>query len=173
LLIGNRNRIWHASLPSSKSGTNIIAGGMVLNPDFKEFIQSLSDNHVRYLVVGGYAVALHGHPRYTKDIDIWVERTPQNASQVVKALDQFGFGSLGLKEADFLVPDQIIQLGYPPNRIDLLTTLPGVDFGDCYRSRVEIEVDEVRVNFIDLENLKKNKKASGRHQDLADLENLE
>jgi len=145
----------------------------VLNQDFKEFIQSLNDNHVRYLVVGGYAVAFHGHPRYTKDIDIWIERTPRNASQVVKALDQFGFGSLGLKEADFLVPDQIIQLGYPPNRIDLLTTLSGVDFEDSYSSRVEIEVDDVLVNFIDLENLKKNKKASGRHQDLADLENLE
>ena len=145
----------------------------MLNQDFKEFIQSLNDNHVRYLVVGGYAVAFHGHPRYTKDIDIWIERTPRNASQVVKALDQFGFGSLGLKEADFLVPDQIIQLGYPPNRIDLLTTLPGVDFEDSYSSRVEIEVDDVLVNFIDLENLKKNKKASGRHQDLADLENLE
>ena len=145
----------------------------MLNQDFKEFIQSLNDNHVRYLVVGGYAVAFHGHPRYTKDIDIWIERTPRNASQVVKALDQFGFGSLGLKEADFLVPDQIIQLGYPPNRIDLLTTLSGVDFEDSYSSRVEIEVDDVLVNFIDLENLKKNKKASGRHQDLADLENLE
>ena len=145
----------------------------MLNQDFKEFIQSLNDNHVRYLVVGGYAVAFHGHPRYTKDIDIWIEMNPENATQVVKALDQFGFGSLGLKEADFLVPDQIIQLGYPPNRIDLLSTLSGVDFVTCYASRVQVEVDKVLVNFIDLENLKKNKKASGRHQDLADLENLE
>ena len=145
----------------------------MLNQDFKEFIQSLNDNHVRYLVVGGYAVAFHGHPRYTKDIDIWIEMNPENATQVVKALDQFGFGSLGLKEADFLVPDQIIQLGYPPNRIDLLSTLSGVDFATCYASRVQVEVDKVLVNFIDLENLKKNKKASGRHQDLADLENLE
>jgi len=145
----------------------------VLNQDFKEFIQSLNDNRVYYLVVGGYAVALHGHPRYTKDMDIWIERSPENAANMVKALEQFGFSSLGLKEADFLVPDQIIQLGYPPNRIDLLTTLPGVDFASCYPSRVEVEVDEVLVNFIDLENLKKNKKASGRHQDLADLENLE
>jgi len=145
----------------------------VLNQDFKEFVESLNANHVRYLVVGGYAVAFHGHPRYTKDIDIWIERSPENAAQVVRALDQFGFGSLGLKEADFLVPDQIIQLGYPPNRIDLLSTLPGVDFATCYASRVQVEVDGVLVNFIDLENLKKNKKASGRHQDLADVENLE
>lgn len=145
----------------------------MLNRDFKEFIQSLNDNGVRYLIVGGYAVALHGHPRYTKDLDIWVEMNPDNATRAVKALDRFGFGSLGLKEADFLIPDQIIQLGYPPNRIDLLSTLPGVDFTPCYDSRVQIEIDGVLVAFIDLDNLKKSKRASGRHQDLADLENLE
>ncbi len=145
----------------------------MLNPDFKEFIESLNASHVRYLVVGGYAVAFHGHPRYTRDIDIWIEMNPENAANVVKALEHFGFGSLGLKEADFLAPDQIIQLGYPPNRIDLLTTLSGVDFQTCHASRVQVEVDGASVTFIDLENLKKNKKASGRHQDLADLENLE
>jgi len=145
----------------------------VLNLDFKEFIQSLNANHVHYLVVGGYAVALHGHPRYTKDMDVWIEPSPDNAANTVKALDQFGFGALGLKASDFLVPDQIIQLGYPPNRIDLLSTLPGVDFETCYPARVQVEIEGVTVNFIDLENLKKNKQASGRHQDLADLENLE
>ncbi len=134
---------------------------------------SLNDNLVRYLVIGGYAVALHGYPRYTKDIDIWIEPTPENAANMVKALEQFGFGSLGLKAEDFLVPDQVIQLGYPPNRIDLLTTASGVDFETCYASRVEVEVDGVTVNFIDLPNLKKNKKAVGRLQDLADLENLQ
>jgi len=145
----------------------------VLNQDFREFIQSLNDSHVRYLVIGGYAVALHGYPRYTKDIDIWVEMTPDNAANMVKALDQFGFGSLGLQAADFLVRDQIIQLGYPPNRIDLVTTPPGVDFATCYASRVEVVIDDVTVNFIDLENLKKSKRAAGRLQDLADLENLQ
>ncbi len=145
----------------------------MLNQDFKEFIMSLNDNLVRYLVIGGYAVALHGYPRYTKDIDIWIEPTPENAANMVKALEQFGFGSLGLKAEDFLVPDQVIQLGYPPNRIDLLTTASGVDFETCYASRVEVEVDGVTVNFIDLPNLKKNKKAVGRLQDLADLENLQ
>ena len=145
----------------------------MLNQDFKEFIISLNDNLVRYLVIGGYAVAIHGYPRYTKDIDIWIEPTPENASRIVKALEQFGFGSLGLKAEDFLVPDQVIQLGYPPNRIDLLTTASGVEFGTCYASRVEVEVDGVIVNFIDLENLKKNKRAVGRLQDLADLENLQ
>ena len=145
----------------------------MLNQDFREFIQSLNGNHVRYLVIGGYAVALHGYPRYTKDIDIWIEMSPDNAARMVKALEQFGFGSLGLQAADFLVPDQIIQLGYPPNRIDLITTPPGVDFETCYASRVEVVIDDVTVNFIDLENLKKNKQAAGRLQDLADLENLQ
>jgi predicted nucleotidyltransferase len=145
----------------------------VLNQDFKEFIQSLNDNHVRYLVIGGYAVALHGYPRYTKDIDIWIETSSDNAANMVKALEQFGFGSLGLQAADFLVPEQIIQLGYPPSRIDLVTTPPGVDFETCYASRVEVVIDDVTVDFIDLENLKKSKKAAGRFQDLADLENLQ
>ncbi|MFH1908160.1 MAG: hypothetical protein ABIL11_12400 [Chloroflexota bacterium] len=145
----------------------------MLNQDFKEFIQSLNDNGVRYLVVGGYAVALHGYPRYTKDMDVWVEMTIENVARVVTALNQFGFASLGLKEDDFLVPDQIIQLGYPPRRIDMLTTLPGVEFSECYPAHIIADVEGTSVNFIDLENLKKNKKATGRHQDLADLENLE
>ena len=145
----------------------------MLNQDFKEFIQSLNDNGVRYLVVGGYAVALHGYPRYTKDIDIWVDMTMVNASNILKALDQFGFGSLGVNPSDFTAPDQMLQLGHPPGRIDILTTLPGVEFSECYAVRTTVEVDGVLVNFIDLENLKKNKRATGRHQDLADLENLE
>jgi hypothetical protein len=145
----------------------------MLNQDFREFIQSLNDNQVRYLVVGGYAVALHGYPRYTKDIDIWIEMTIENARSMVKALEQFGFASLGLKESDFLIEDQIIQLGYAPSRIDIITTLPGVEFMECYDKRVHVEIDSVEVNFIDLENLRKNKKASGRLQDLADLEKLE
>lgn len=145
----------------------------MLNLDYKEFIQSLNCNHVRYLVIGGYAVALHGYPRYTKDIDVWLEISPENAVKIVKALEQFGFGSLGLQANDFLVPDQIIQLGYPPNRIDLLATPAGINFENCYASRVQVVIDNITVNFIDLDNLKKNKKATGRLQDLADLENLE
>ena len=145
----------------------------MLNPDFKEFIKSLNDNGVRYLVVGGYAVALHGYPRYTKDLDVWVELNADNASRILDALNQFGFGSLGVKADDFMLPDQMLQLGYPPRRIDILTTLPGVEFSDCFASRTAVEMDGVIVNFIDLDHLKKNKQATGRHQDLADLENLE
>ena len=145
----------------------------MLNQDFKEFIQSLNDNQVHYLVVGGYAIALHGYPRYTKDLDIWIEMAPANAALLVKALEQFGFASLDLKAVDFLGPDQIIQLGYAPNRIDLMTTLPGVEFESCYISRVEVEIDGVSISFIDLKNLKKNKQSTGRLQDLADVERLE
>jgi hypothetical protein len=145
----------------------------MLNQDFKEFLQSLNANDVHYLIVGGYAVALHGYPRYTKDIDIWVESSPDNARKIVQALDDFGFASLGLKESDFLEPDMIIQLGYPPNRIDLIISLAGVNFETCYTSRVVVEIEGVSVNFIDLENLKRNKKTVGRTQDLADIENLE
>jgi len=144
----------------------------MLNPDFKEFIQSLNDNGVRYLVIGGYAVALHGYPRYTKDLDVWIERGPENAAKLMQALVQFGFGSLELTVEDFLEPEQIIQLGYPPNRIDLITSPPGVDFDRSYAARVVVTIDDVPVYFIDLENLKKTKRAAGRLQDLADLENL-
>jgi hypothetical protein len=144
----------------------------MLNPDFKGFIQPLNDNQVRYLVVGGYAVALHGDPRYTKDIDIWIEMTSENAVRIVQAVQQFGFGSLGLQVQDFLTADTIIQLGYPPCRIGLLTTLTSVDFESCFAARVVVEIDDVLVNFIDLENLKQNKRATGRAQDIADVENL-
>ena len=145
----------------------------MFSQDFKEFIESLNANLVRYLVVGGYAVAFHGHPRYTKDLDVWVECSRENAQALIRALAQFGMGSLGLSEEDFIIPDQVIQLGYPPNRIDILASIPGVDFSECYARRVEISLDGVNVNFIDLEHLRQNKKASGRIQDLADLENLE
>jgi len=145
----------------------------MLSKDFKEFVELLNANNVKYLVVGGYAVALHGHPRYTKDLDVWIELSPDNAGRVLKALETFGFGSLDLKPDDFLEKDQIIQLGYPPNRIDILTTLKDLNFEDCYKSSVQVKIQGVRIDFIDIENLKKNKRATGRSQDLADVENLE
>jgi len=145
----------------------------VLNQDFKEFFESLNANKVRYLVVGGYAIAFHGHPRYTKDIDVWIEMSPENAVRIVKALKDFGFGSLDLKVEDFLTPDQVIQLGYDPSRIDILTTIDGVDFSECYPKHMMVTVSGVEISVIDLENLKRNKKASGRLQDLADVEDLD
>ena len=145
----------------------------MLSKDFKEFLELLNENKVKYLVVGGYAVAFHGHPRYTKDIDVWIELSPDNANNIMNALKEFGFGSLGLKPDDFLESDQIIQLGYPPNRIDILTSLKDLKFEDCYKTKVEVEIQGLHIDFIDIENLKKNKRATGRPQDLADAENLE
>lgn len=145
----------------------------MLSKDFKEFIELLNVHSVRYLVVGGYAVAFHGYPRYTKDLDVWIELSPENASNVIEALEAFGFGSLGLKTEDFLEGDQVVQLGYPPNRIDILTTLKDIKFDDCYKEKIEIEIEGIKINFIDLESLKQNKRATGRPQDLADTENLE
>ncbi len=118
-------------------------------------------------------MAFHGHPRHTKHLDVWIEPNLDNAARMIKALEQFGFASLGLKADNFLAQDQVIQLGLPPNRIDILTSAKGVEFDVCYLSRVQVVIDGMPANFIDLENLKKNKRAAGRFQDLADLENLE
>ena len=105
---------------------------MILNPDFKEFFQLLNENDVRYLIEGGYAVAYHGYPRYTKDIDVWISINPENAERVIKTLSDFGFESLGLEASDFLDEETVIQLGYAPNRIDLIMGVPGVDFNECH-----------------------------------------
>ena len=145
---------------------------MTLHPDFREFIQLLNDHSVRYLVVGGYAVALHGHPRYTKDLDVWVKSGSENIKRLLEALEAFGFGSLDLNVDDFLEPDTVVQLGRPAQRIHLLTELNGVAFDDSYATRQEVPIKNVSVSFIGLEQLRKTKKASGRHQDLADLEHL-
>lgn len=144
----------------------------MLNRDFREFIELLNSNKVRYLVLGGYAVAFHGHPRYTKDLDVWLELSEENAVNVLKALKDFGFGGMDLTKEDFLHKGQVIQLGYPPNRIDLINSPDGVDFAECYASKIEIEIEGLKISVIDLKNLKKNKRASGRLQDLADLEKL-
>ena len=146
---------------------------MKISPDFREFIACASARDVRFLIVGGYAVAYYGHPRYTKDLDVWVEPTAENARRLLDALEDFGFGALELQVEDFLQPDQVIQLGYPPLRIDLRTSVSGLKFDQCYPNRQTLEIEGVEVPFIGLDDLKANTRASGRHQDLADLENLE
>ncbi len=145
---------------------------MNLAPDFREFVASLHARKVRFLVVGGYAVAFHGHPRYTKDLDVWIEISEDNASRVIKALSDFGFAQVGLVAEDFLTPKRVIQLGRPPLRIDLVTSIDGVDFPDCFESKQTLLVDGLEVPFIGLEALRKNKRSSGRPQDLADLDHL-
>lgn len=145
----------------------------MLNKDFKEFVALLDSTNVEYLLVGGYALAAHGHPRYTGDIDFWVNPTPENAVRLMQALTAFGFGGLGLTRDDFMQPDAVVQLGYPPARIDLLTAIDGVSFDACYARRRRLRVDGVELSLIDVDDLRANKRASGRLKDLADLEALD
>ena len=140
--------------------------------DFKEFLRSLNAHQVEYLLIGGYAVSYHGYPRATAGMDIWVAVHPANADRIVAALKEFGFDLPDLSPELFLREWQIIRLGVPPIRIEIATTISGVDFGECYAERVEDTIEGVSVNLIDLNHLKLNKKASGRHHDLADLEHL-
>lgn len=143
-----------------------------IGKDFGEFIGLLNKNNVEYLVVGGYAVAFHGHVRATKDIDIWVRATEENADRILTALREFGFGSVGLRVSDFIEADNIIQLGFPPNRIDILTSLTGVTFEESFKRKHNIVISGITINYIDLEGLLTNKKAVGRPRDLADVEDL-
>jgi len=143
-----------------------------LPPDFKEFLKLLNVHQVEYLLIGGYAVGYHGYPRATADMDIWIAMNPANAEKIVAALKEFGFDLPELSPELFLKEWQIIRLGVPPVRIELATTVSGVNFSECYAERVVDILDGVKVNLISLKHLKINKKASGRYQDLADLENL-
>ncbi len=152
---------------------NSYANNMLdLNPDFKEFIELLNAHEVEYLVVGGYAVAFHGRPRFTGDIDFWIAISSVNASRIRHVLDEFGFSSLPLTAADFQGPDLVIQLGYEPNRIDILTSVTGLTFDECYARSVKADLKGLLVNFIHLNDLKVNKAATGRGKDIGDLENL-
>lgn len=144
----------------------------MLSRDFKEFVELLIKNKAEYLVVGGYAVAIHGYPRYTGDLDIWLNPTPENAKSILRAVNEFGFSSFNLTESDFTKPGNVIQLGYPPLRIDLLTEVDGVTFEECFINRKEVQIDNLVVNFIGYEDLIKNKKESGRLRDIDDIENL-
>lgn len=145
---------------------------MNLEDDLREFIELLNAFKVRYIVVGAFAVAYHGYPRYTGDIDLFIERSSENAQCILNAIQQFGFGDLDLSSEDFLQEDQVIQLGVAPNRIDLLTFLSGVDFQEAWATRLQGEIAGLSVPIISKELLKKNKAASGRSQDLADLDHL-
>jgi predicted nucleotidyltransferase len=144
----------------------------MLSQDFKEFVKLLIDYKVEYLIVGGYAVSIHGHPRYTGDLDIWINPTLENANSLVKCVNDFGFGSFKLTSQDFIKEGNVIQFGYPPLRIDILTSIDGVNFGDCIFNKKDVEIDGMLVHFIGLADLLKNKKESGRPRDLDDIENL-
>ena len=144
-----------------------------MTKDFEELFACLRHRNVKALVVGGYAVAFHGQPRFTKDIDVFVEPSPENAGRLVAALTDFGFGGLGLSVDDFATPGKIVQLGVAPNRVDLLTTIDGVTFEEAWSGRVSGHYGKAVVDYIGLAELIRNKRASGRPQDLLDIEGLE
>lgn len=147
--------------------------GINENPsrDFTDFLDLLTQQDVKALIIGAFAVAFHAKPRFTKDLDIFVEATPENAQRLLRAIDAFGFGTRGLTVDDF-APGRVTQLGYPPNRIDLVTSIDGVTFDDAWASRVAGKYGAVDVWYIGREALVRNKTAAARPQDLMDLVTL-
>ncbi len=145
---------------------------MELYPDFKELLKLLNEQGVDYLIVGGYALALHGAPRFTGDLDIYLSTHPDNAKKVLTVLKNFGFGMLNLSEDDFTNDDQIIQLGVPPVRIDFVTSIDGVEWETAWNNRIQGEWAEVPVCYLSKDDFIQNKRASGRLKDLADIESL-
>jgi hypothetical protein len=145
---------------------------MNLNRDFQEFVELFVAHEVEFLIVGGYALAAHGHPRYTKDLDVWVWIGNENSQRIIAAIEAFGFGGLGLTAADFQDPDVIVQLGQEPQRIDILTFATGLHFSDAYENRVYVTIGNVQVPFISVDDLRTNKLATGRPRDIADVADL-
>jgi hypothetical protein len=144
-----------------------------LTTDFRDFVALLNDLDVKYVLVGGYAVAWHGHPRFTKDIDFFVERSHANAERLLQVLDRFGFSSLGVTMEDLLEENTCLYFGHPPNRIDLINFADGLTFDEAWASREQGQVDQLRFFVANREVLIKNKRAAGRAQDLADVQKLE
>ena len=144
-----------------------------MNPDFVELLRAFSAAKVRFLVVGAYALALHGRPRATGDLDLWVEANPENAARVIQALQAFGAPLNEITAADFSHPGIVFQIGLPPRRIDLLTELTGLDFAEAWNDSVRNAMGPCEVAFLGKRSLIKNKRATGRPQDLVDLQSLE
>lgn len=145
---------------------------MELDKDFSEFVGLFLAHDVRFLIIGGYALAAHGLPRATGDLDAWVWADSDNAIKILAALEEFGFGDIGVTIEDLSRDDSVIQLGYPPYRIDIITTISGVDFESAWTRRLMIDLNGRPVGFIGREDLITNKKAVGRPQDIADVQRL-
>jgi len=145
---------------------------MKLSKDLREFIGLLNSKGIKFIIVGGHAVAYHGHPRFTGDIDFFVECSPANAKALEQVIIAFGFAGLGLTANDFLKPETVIQLGRPPNRIDILTSITGVDFVRAWQTKTAALIDGIPIFIISKELLIKNKRAVHRPQDLADLQQI-
>ena len=145
----------------------------MLSKDFKEFLSLLNARRVEYLVVGGYALAAHGHRRYAGDMDLWFNPTKPNIAALLTALDDFGFWALGVAPEDLRKAESVVQLGYPPSRIDLLSSIDGVRFSDCFNERMVLTLDQIDIPFINVRDFRINKFAVGRQKDLADIEALD
>lgn len=146
---------------------------MDIQPDFRDLLASFNSHDVEYMIVGGYALAFHGAPRFTGDLEILVKADAENADRILKALDEFGFGSLDLNTEDFSSPNQVIQLGVPPVRVDILTSISGVSWEQAADSKVTGQYGDTPVYFISLKEFTANKRAVGRTKDLADIEALD
>lgn len=140
--------------------------------DFKEFLKLLNSNRVEYLLIGGYAVSVHGHVRATNDLDVWVKVSPENAARIERALREFGFGAALASRDLFLTGNNVVRMGVPPIRIEILTSISGVEFDPCYTEKQMSQIEEIIVPVISLARLRQNKAAAGRAKDLADLESL-
>jgi len=145
---------------------------MEFNQDFRDMLVALNEANVKYLVVGAYAVAAHGYPRATGDLDLWIQATAESASGVMQALRVFGAPTHEIDEADFAVPSIVFQIGVPPGRIDLLTSVSGLEFESAWLNRVQLNIDDVSFYVVGLKDLLQNKRASGRPKDLADIAGL-
>jgi predicted nucleotidyltransferase len=145
----------------------------MLNDDYKEMLQCLSEENVKFLLVGAYALAVHGFPRATKDIDFFVWATPENAGNLIRALAKFGAPMEGVSESDFSSEGVFFQIGNSPRRIDIITNIDGIKFDQAYTNRKMFQIEGLQIPVISLEDLVTNKRASGRKQDLADIERLE
>lgn len=146
---------------------------MALDQDFKEFIKLLNAEKVEYLVIGGYAVVFHGYPRFTGDIDFWINPTRENVDRVLTVLKKFGFGALGVKREELMSPNMVHQFGHQPIRIDVLGSVEGVSsFAECYKRRKTKTVGGVKVHIIGREDLIRNKRLVGRPRDLEDVKQL-
>ncbi len=145
----------------------------MLNKDYKDMLQCLLEEKVRFLLVGAYALAVHGFPRATKDIDFFVWATPENAANLVGALARFGAPLDGISESDFSTPGIVFQIGNSPRRIDILTNISGIEFEQAYANRKNVFLEGLEIPVISVSDLIANKRATGRTQDLADVEKLE
>jgi hypothetical protein len=167
-----RHKVRHRDLRQWSGFGSLRSTPMILNRHFREFIGLLEKHKVEYLIVGGYAVGLHGFPRYTGDLDVFVAISPANAGGLLKAFADFGFSDLGLQEADFLEKDMIVEIGREPAKIQVLTGIDGVGFDACYRRRISFEDDGLSIPFISFDDLIANKAASPRPKDKIDVEEL-